>query len=815
MRITLVILVYMSGSICYSQSWNDSLTSRISRYFYVGRYDSVVRDYEINGVYENDPERLALLLQKVAKSYYNLGQNQTAIKTYQRLLHKPPQDSAVLAEIYCNYSEVLIETAQYDLASAMLSGAEELLAGLNRPDLEALKYNVQGVLYLRTTRYAQAMRCLNVASRMAQRADDQRMKLITLNNFGILYFETGNYQDALDVFKEALGIDLKINKTKDLAVDYINIANVYCELNDKPGSVAFFQKAKQAYEDLKDSSGISLVLGNLSTLYISLQKYHKAEESLTEAIHIARMTGDQLGEAEWMFSLALVSYQRGNYAEAFKALETVAQQFIQLESYSNCGRALVFMGKCKTKLGEYNDAKTVLTRAAENYGSKGLHGELWNAQSCLAEVYGLMKQDRKADSLYLEAIEGVENSRETLDTELTTYFIENDRLEVYRSYVLFLIKKKKYADAFFIMEKAKARNLTDILRAGDSIAGTPATVADTGSIIEYFLHNDGSYAFVKSARTLKVIPIGDKVFIDKLVVEFLTQIKQKNKTREVFLKLSAKLYHELWEPVDKYLESIGSVTLVPDECLYYLPFESLFDGHRYIAEKYEITYAPSALIAHSLQTWPRASVDRIAVFYKSQFTGNRHRSARLEDLPYVELESERIKTLFGDRAEIVSGINLKKPSFPDSVLTHSTIVHFAAHGVNNPERPELSAIDLFSTDSVDGLLTAGEIQKMNLNGKLVVLSACETSAGSLLKGEGMLGLTRSFMIAGASSIVASMWNVYDESTAEFMKIFYSQKEVKRLSISRALQETKISMIKDQKWSDPAFWAPFVLWGRGH
>ncbi|HEX6047098.1 MAG TPA: CHAT domain-containing protein, partial [Pyrinomonadaceae bacterium] len=144
------------------------------------------------------------------------------------------------------------------------------------------------------------------------------------------------------------------------------------------------------------------------------------------------------------------------------------------------------------------------------------------------------------------------------------------------------------------------------------------------------------------------------------------------------------------------------------------------------------------------------------------------------------------------------------------------IVHFATHGLLNSQHPALSGIVLSLYDEqgrpVDGFLRAHEIYNLQLNADLVVLSACRTALGREIKGEGLVGLTRGFMYAGTPAVVASLWDVRDQATAELMSRFYEGmfKEGKRPAA--ALRAAQLSLSKEKRWSAPYYWAGFVLQG---
>jgi len=150
-------------------------------------------------------------------------------------------------------------------------------------------------------------------------------------------------------------------------------------------------------------------------------------------------------------------------------------------------------------------------------------------------------------------------------------------------------------------------------------------------------------------------------------------------------------------------------------------------------------------------------------------------------------------------------------------LARYRIVHFATHGLINNEHPELSGIVLSLFDgqgnSQDGFLRLHDIYNLYLPADLVVLSACSSGLGRDVKGEGLIGLTRGFMYAGASGVVASLWKVDDDATAELMKYFYEDMFTKGLSPSAALRDSQLKLSQQKRWQAPYYWAGFVIQGQ--
>ena len=149
-------------------------------------------------------------------------------------------------------------------------------------------------------------------------------------------------------------------------------------------------------------------------------------------------------------------------------------------------------------------------------------------------------------------------------------------------------------------------------------------------------------------------------------------------------------------------------------------------------------------------------------------------------------------------------------------LAQYRMVHFATHGLLNNVHPELSGVVLSLVDEkgadTDSFLRLHDIFNLNLPAELVVLSACETGLGKDVQGEGLVGLTRGFMYAGAKRVAVSLWSVNDTATAELMKRFYQQMLEKGVNPVAALRAAQLEMLKSEQWKAPYYWAAFVVQG---
>lgn len=192
-------------------------------------------------------------------------------------------------------------------------------------------------------------------------------------------------------------------------------------------------------------------------------------------------------------------------------------------------------------------------------------------------------------------------------------------------------------------------------------------------------------------------------------------------------------------------------------------------------------------------------------------------AGRISRLPFSRREAEAILAVV-PRGEGIVALDFKasRATAVSAELGRYRIVHFATHGVLDSGHPELSGIVFSLVDEQgapqDGFLRLHDIYNLNLPAEMVVLSACQTALGKDIRGEGLVGLARGFMYAGAARVVASLWQVDDVATAELMKHFYRGMMQGRLRPAAALQAAQITMWKQKRWTSPYYWAAFVLQG---
>ncbi len=360
--------------------------------------------------------------------------------------------------------------------------------------------------------------------------------------------------------------------------------------------------------------------------------------------------------------------------------------------------------------------------------------------------------------------------------------------------------------------------------------------------LSYSVGDSSSALWAVSARGARLVRLPSRSELRTQVDQLRFALEDPARTTPRAYGLAAQgLYDMLVAPAADLLEDATDIIVMPHDLLNYVPFEALvsmpgdsWSSHTYFLEAGTISYMSSATAWIQMGTRPARSYthDLLAVGNPDFGATNGLSALRnnpLEQLPFTATEIENVEAVVGpgDRSVVLSGADATEARVRAAAASDSyRFVHFATHGLIDDNRPDYSALALTrpgastennavrETGPGEGLLQASEIFNLPFSSELVVLSACETGLGQLVQGEGMVGLTRAFMYAGAESVMASLWAVADESTAELMSAFYAYAAGGRQShtTAEALRRAKLDMTSSE-WAHPFHWAPFILTGR--
>jgi CHAT domain-containing protein/Tfp pilus assembly protein PilF len=359
------------------------------------------------------------------------------------------------------------------------------------------------------------------------------------------------------------------------------------------------------------------------------------------------------------------------------------------------------------------------------------------------------------------------------------------------------------------------------------------------ALLEYSLGEDGAYLFVVTTGGLAVHPLKlSSAQIGEAVTTVRDALEHQGKLSASYLRAAHRLYAELVAPAKAELQGRHRLLIAPDGVLYHLAFEALLDRQanqesecHFLIEDWAVSYVPSASVLSSLsQELPPAtaggeSPKRLIAFapiYGQPATEGQTRNAGPEmepgarqGAPLPELEGARqevaeISRLYAEPDRTVyEGPKASRENFMRTGLRTASL-HFAGHGTLDEAHPERSSLEF-----TDGSLRVDDIFNLDLSANLVVLSACRT-AGKVVTGEGLVGLTRAFLYAGARSVMVTLWQAVDTSARDLMVRFYGDLG-RNGDKAEALRQAKLAVIEHGrragKLDRPYYWAPFILVGK--
>jgi CHAT domain-containing protein len=466
----------------------------------------------------------------------------------------------------------------------------------------------------------------------------------------------------------------------------------------------------------------------------------------------------------------------------------------------------------------------------------------------------------EAIEFYRRAVEIIEQQRSTISTEAGKIGFVGDKQAVYRRLVAALFEEGGFDQAFEYVERSKARALVDLLAAKRdfavpsgsaeearallaaadgaeaeqrlqldpgrraargalesarrrlkeespelaslvSVSAAPAAevralIPGGETLVEYYYGGADLFAFVLAADRLQAYRLDGQGLENEVR---LFRLALENPRSERVQDLARRLYQRLIAPLAAELPEGRALVVVPHGALHYMPFAALHDGSAYLVDRHGLRLLPSASV---LKFLPPRRPGAVVAF------GNPDVGDRRHDLEHAQTEASAVAQLYPG-ARLLLRAQATETAFRQLGAGY-TLVHVASHGEFDPEAPMRSALVLAPDPHNDGLLTLDELYSLRLDTRMVTLSACETGLGRLGHGDDVVGLTRGFLFAGARTVVASLWKVDDQATAELMTRFY--RNLQGAGSAQALRQAQIETRATHL--HPFFWAAFQVTGGG-
>ncbi|MBS1793466.1 MAG: CHAT domain-containing protein [Acidobacteria bacterium] len=678
------------------------------------------------------------------------------------------------------------------------------------------------------------------------------------SNLGSLLATRKEFKAAEDELTEALKIAESIRRTVYTGYIKVRLSSVYFETNQYQKALAYAQAGLDDYRKV-DPVKRQAALNILGKSQYALGFIDEARKSFAEAVEVNRQTGDHYAEAESLFNLSNLEYKNGN-------LETAHQNIDQAIKNLEILRAQLLGKNQRTSflaiLKKYYELEIeMLVRLYDRTGEAGLLDAAWQKhekmrarslmENLLESGFNLSEIAPpgffdKEKSL-LEAIAAAEFKRAEGLKAKNAALQKDAENELHRN-----------LDEYQLLQETVRRNnprFSALNQPADfTIADAEKMLDGETAIIEYALVENQSYVWVIRKNTFSLVKLPSETAINQTARDFYKALTDREaKNDQTVVEKSRALSRLILQPLAGELQNLKRIIVISDESLQLVPFSALTLApdaeYKPLAETTEIVNAPSfsslAFMRENKTVRLKIPDKTLAIFADPIFQDDDERIAlnkpknppapvkvpdklamalrdfgleRLARLPFSGYEAREIEKFAPEQTYLALGAKASRQTFLRGDFSSYRMLHFATHGFLNQQNPELSGLVLSLYDEnrrpQNGFLRMIDLYSLRLNADLVVLSACQTGLGKETDGEGIVGLTRGFMYAGAAGVVSSLWKVEDAATAELMKNFYRAMLVNKMSPAAALSWAQNELRKTARFKNPRYWSGFTLNGEG-
>jgi CHAT domain-containing protein/Flp pilus assembly protein TadD len=673
--------------------------------------------------------------------------------------------------------------------------------------------NDLGALYAQVKRFARARASFQEALAVSRELGTRRLIAQCLNNLGSLFREQGNLSEALNQHQEALRLSQETELVPMMALALGELGLDSMKSEEYSDAIAYFNQALEV-------GGRGLTAELKARVYLGLAESH-----------------EKLGE----WQKALDYYHR--------AIESIEQ--VRLEALSEDRK----LGYWQTKQATFERAISLVHRLYQktpqsSYGYQAFaYAEQARARAfldMLAEARVYVRQGLSPD---------VQQEERAIFQEMTRInkallherLSRNERVKLEEDFAETEERLQEFRQQLRLNHPAYAELLhsqpIDLEKVRKDLLG------ENTLLVEFLLGDEKSFMWSVSRKQFHMVMLPSRSLIESYVKRFRKAITSASINVESINRchrLAFQIYNLLLKPIEKALAQHKRLVIIPDGILYYLPFEALVVRGAttvrpsFLLSTHSINYAPSASVLAQLITSKEMGDNKLEllaygdpVFSRRQLRNASNRSdnaptstvrdfyqqrgINLEPLPHTRREVKGIVAQYPLAfRKAALGIKAAESGFKREPLDRYRRLHLATHGLIDERAPARSGIvfSFVGEQEEDGVLQMNEIFNLRLDSDLVVLSACRTGMGKIVRGEGIAGLTRAFLYAGSRSVVVSLWNVQDLSTAEFMKTFHKYLRAGKSKVE-ALRMAKLDTLHSDipAYRHPYYWAAFVLVGR--
>jgi CHAT domain-containing protein len=759
----------------------------------------------------DDPQDVAITLQNMATCQISLNQFHEALETYRTVRAHSVSHNLPLLVAHADYNIAYLYylRGEYTRAMEIYRATREHCHTLGDAYHQGLCDLDQSEMYLE-------LNLSEEGAHLARRAFDTFQQLgvgyetaKAVTNLAIASSHHGDTQFALDLFRQARDLFTREQNQAWIATIDLYQALVFYQ----EGRLA---EARSLCESAFQFFSVSPLGGKAALCQLLLARIHLSSGHGEEAKRVCLAALQKLEPAETpalscqaYFVLGLIEEALGAPEAAFEAYLKAHERLENLRSHLQAEEMKIAF--LKDKLAVYESlVRMCLGRGPSACSQEAAFAYIEQAKSrSLADLIAFrahrLPASRKTHRALMEQVDSLRGelnwySRTIQLLEGQAAGLRGPRLEKLRRAARDCEQRLVEALANLRVEDREFANLEAAGSIG--LESIRSALPEDAMLVEYYRVGDAFYVCLLSRGDLKIVELGPASELRRLLQLLRFQLSKFRlgpeyvRTFQQQLRKAASehlrgFYRQLIAPIERHLQG-SHLIIAPHGFLHYLPFHALFDGERYLGDRFSISYTPSASVYYLCSTKSASPPAGALVL------GVPDPSA-----PYIMDEVTAVSSVLSN-ADVFTGAEATLEVLREKG-SECRWVHIATHGWFRQDNPMFSSISLGNSQ-----LSLFDLYQLDLPAELVTLSGCGTGLNVVVGGDELLGLVRGLLYAGAQGVLVTLWDVNDQSTAEFMKLFYEHLKTNP-NKAQAVQHATAEIRK--QYAHPFYWAPFVLVGK--
>ncbi len=777
---------------------------------------------------KGDLAQVIITLSNLALAKTSMGATQEAIDLWQAAmrLNTEINQPLIAARAEHNLGHALQELGRLDEALAHIDNAASVFEQHNDDYWYSQSLQSIGAVYAAIDELADATTYFEQA--LSLDSQNQQGRANILRRLASVNWRLGKLELAGEQFAEAHGIFMSNNQNGSAAIVTSEHGQLQYELGNHEQALSSQREAWATLSALGNIREAARAQSRLGQMMLHEGDTEEAETTLQEALTGHRAVFDELYELDTLTALSRAQYGQVSLDSARSATELANK--IRLQTLSPDLQSS-FLASRRGAFEQYIDLLVDSGKIREAW----VVSEQIRARSLLDLIQSENHSGRELNQ--------IRDERDVLLAKLADLSQAEDQSQ--------LIELRREIDMLEGQLRGNENMLANINSPIDTLA-IQQQLGDEVTMLSYFVGSESSHLWAITGQQVHHYPLPAAAEIAPIATDLTYALRSHRQSRSRIAYMAAQLSEMVLQPALNDIDG-RELVVIADGSLQLVPFGLLpVDNNDTTAlvDTTTVTYSPSAKI-FDLLDGQRMSATASIVVLADPLANDGNQIAMLDDvqdnfssplnftellakrtlsqsavnitaLPGAQLEAAAIENAaeasdsngYANQVKVMTGTNASHKFVSNGGLQGYGVVHFATHGIVDADMPELSGLVLANSDSGQSMsyLRPHEIAGLNLDADLVVLSGCETGIGKSVGSEGLLSLSRPFLVAGARQVISSLWQVSDQATALLMERFYFHLLQEDKSPEMSLRMAQQWLREQPQWDHPYFWAGFVVQG---